>query len=66
MRASKLLDQPDWPTVACRLSTYPADFVGETKRGRIEKGASADFVIIDNEHDLDVIGVVVEGEAVET
>jgi|TARA_Y100000588_G_scaffold385438_1_gene478816 N-acetylglucosamine-6-phosphate deacetylase len=45
-----------------RLSTIPADLIGAKDRGRLEKGASADFVIL-NEH-LDVVEVIVEGSTV--
>lgn len=45
-----------------RLSTYPADFIDETGRGRIAPNASADFVLLDRE--LAVTGVFVEGQAV--
>ena len=46
-----------------RLSTFPADFIGETRRGRIEPGAVADFVILDRR--LAVTGVVIEGTPVD-
>ncbi|MFT5181075.1 MAG: N-acetylglucosamine-6-phosphate deacetylase, partial [Alphaproteobacteria bacterium] len=45
-----------------RLSTFPADFIGASDRGRIEEGAFADFVALDDE--LQVVQVVVEGETV--
>lgn len=47
-----------------RLSTFPADYIGEDRRGRIAPGASADFVLFDRS--LAVVGVVVEGEPVYT
>jgi N-acetylglucosamine-6-phosphate deacetylase len=45
-----------------RLSTIPADFIGEAQRGRIAPGAFADFVVLDR--DLAVTRVVVEGETI--
>ena len=45
-----------------RLSTFPADFIGASDRGRIAEGAFADFVALDG--DLQVVQVVVEGETV--
>ena len=54
----------DVADAARRLSTYPADFIGAGDRGRIEKGAFADFVVLDN--DLQVVQVIVEGETVFT
>ena len=47
-----------------RLSTFPADFIGASDRGRIAEGAFADFVALDG--DLQVVQVVVEGETVFT
>ncbi len=52
----------DLADAARRLSTYPADFIGASDRGRIEEGAFADFVVLDA--DLQVVQVVVEGETV--
>jgi N-acetylglucosamine-6-phosphate deacetylase len=45
-----------------RLSTYPADHLGLTDRGRIETHAWADLVVLDRA--LNVIAVVVEGERI--
>jgi N-acetylglucosamine-6-phosphate deacetylase len=52
----------DLGDAARRLSTWPADFIGATGRGRIAVGASADFVLLDR--DLVISGVVIEGETV--
>jgi N-acetylglucosamine-6-phosphate deacetylase len=43
-----------------RLSRYPAEYLGLTDRGRIERGAWADLVVLDRA--LDVITVIGEGE----
>ncbi len=48
-----------------RLSTFPADYIGETMRGRIAPDASADFVLVDIERDLALTGVIVEGESID-
>jgi len=45
-----------------RLSTFPADFIGASDRGRIAEGAFADFVALDG--NLQLVQVVVEGETV--
>jgi N-acetylglucosamine-6-phosphate deacetylase len=45
-----------------RLSRYPADYLGETGRGRLEPGAWADIVVLDQA--LRPVAVYVEGEAV--
>jgi N-acetylglucosamine-6-phosphate deacetylase len=45
-----------------RLSQYPADYLGETERGRIAPGAWADLVVLDG--DLRPTAVYVEGEPV--
>jgi N-acetylglucosamine-6-phosphate deacetylase len=42
-----------------RVATYAADFLGLSDRGRIAKGACADFVVLDR--DLNVVDVWVEG-----
>lgn len=52
----------DLADAALRLTRYPADFIGAGDRGRIEPGAFADFVALDD--DLQVVQVVVEGETV--
>ncbi len=52
----------DLADAARRLATYPADFIGATDRGRIARGAFADFAVLDA--DLQVVQVVVEGETV--
>ena len=45
-----------------RASTYPADYLGESDRGRLREGAWADVVEMDG--DLSVTAVYVEGEPV--
>ncbi|WP_181259283.1 N-acetylglucosamine-6-phosphate deacetylase [Pseudoduganella armeniaca] len=45
-----------------RLSLYPADYLGETERGRLAPGAWADIVVLDQ--DLQPVAVYVEGEAI--
>lgn len=45
-----------------RLSLYPADYLGETQRGRLAPGAWADIVVLDQ--DLKPVAVFVEGEAI--
>jgi N-acetylglucosamine-6-phosphate deacetylase len=44
-----------------RVSTYAADFLGETERGRLGVGCHADVVVLDR--DLKIKAVYVEGEA---
>ena len=46
-----------------RLSLYPADYLGESERGRLAPGAWADIVVLDA--DLQPVAVFVEGEAVD-
>lgn len=46
-----------------RLSRYPADYLGETERGRLEPGAWADIVVLDEA--LQPVAVFVEGEAID-
>lgn len=46
-----------------RLSLYPADYLGETMRGRIAPGAWADLVVLDAS--LQPVAVYVEGEAID-
>jgi N-acetylglucosamine-6-phosphate deacetylase len=46
-----------------RLSRNPADYLGETERGRLQAGAWADIVVMDEAHR--VTGVFVEGEPVD-
>jgi N-acetylglucosamine-6-phosphate deacetylase len=46
-----------------RLSLYPADYLGETERGRLVPGAWADIVVLNA--DLQPVAVFVEGEAVD-
>lgn len=48
---------------ARRLSTYPADFIGERDRGRLERGSSADIAVFT--HDLKLKAVYVEGECID-
>ena len=45
-----------------RLSTIPADLIGANDRGRLKRGASADFVILNK--NLDVVEVIIEGSRV--
>jgi N-acetylglucosamine-6-phosphate deacetylase len=46
-----------------RLSLYPADYLGETERGRLAPGAWADIVVLNA--DLQPVAVFVEGEAID-
>jgi N-acetylglucosamine-6-phosphate deacetylase len=46
-----------------RLSLYPADYLGESARGRIEPGAWADLVVLDAA--LRPVAVFVEGESID-
>ena len=46
-----------------RLSLYPADYLGESTRGRIEPGAWADLVVLDAA--LRPLAVFVEGESID-
>jgi N-acetylglucosamine-6-phosphate deacetylase len=46
-----------------RLSLYPADYLGESERGRLAPGAWADIVVLNA--DLQPVAVFVEGEAVD-
>jgi len=46
-----------------RLSLYPADYLGETGRGRLAPGAWADIVVFDAA--LRLVAVYVEGEAID-
>ena len=46
-----------------RVSTYAADYLGLSDRGRLAVGAWADFVVLDR--DLQVQGVVVEGDGID-
>ncbi len=46
-----------------RLSRFPADYLGETARGRLAPGAWADLVVLDDA--LRPLAVFVEGEAIE-
>lgn len=45
---------------ARRLSTYPADYIGETERGRLQRGVWADMAVL--APDLELKEVYVEGE----
>jgi N-acetylglucosamine-6-phosphate deacetylase len=47
-----------------RVSTHAADYLGLSDRGRLVRGASADFVLIDR-HDLRLQRVVIEGDALD-
>lgn len=44
-----------------RVSTNAADYLGETRRGRLAPGCHADFVVLDR--DLNIKAVHIEGEA---
>jgi N-acetylglucosamine-6-phosphate deacetylase len=44
-----------------RVSTNAADYLGETRRGRLAPGCHADIVVLDR--DLNIKAVYVEGEA---
>lgn len=44
-----------------RVSTYAADYLGETERGRLAPGCFADIVVLDRE--LKIKAVYIEGEA---
>ena len=46
-----------------RVSTYAADYLGVTERGRLAPGAWADIVVLDR--DLALQRVVIEGEAID-
>ncbi|WP_020653282.1 N-acetylglucosamine-6-phosphate deacetylase [Massilia niastensis] len=46
-----------------RLSRYPADYLGETDRGRLAPGAWADIVVLDGS--LRPVAVFVEGEEID-
>jgi N-acetylglucosamine-6-phosphate deacetylase len=46
-----------------RVSTNAADYLGETRRGRIAPGCFADLVVLDR--DLNLKAVIIEGEAIE-
>ncbi len=46
-----------------RLSLYPADYLGESERGRLAPGAWADIVVLDAS--LQPLAVFVEGEAID-
>lgn len=47
------------PDAACRVATYPADFLELADRGRLQRGARADVVVLDR--DLRVQEVFIEG-----
>ncbi|MBR7799361.1 N-acetylglucosamine-6-phosphate deacetylase [Undibacterium fentianense] len=46
-----------------RVSTYAADFLGLSDRGRLQQEAYADLVVLDR--DLNLIAVYIEGEKIE-
>jgi N-acetylglucosamine-6-phosphate deacetylase len=48
---------------ACHVSTNPADYIGELERGRLERGAYADIVVMSP--DLQLTHSFVEGESIE-
>ena len=48
---------------ARRTSTFPADYLGESERGRLQPGAWADIVVLDDA--LCLTDVFVEGERIE-
>jgi N-acetylglucosamine-6-phosphate deacetylase len=43
-----------------RVSTHAADYLGETRRGRLAPGCHADFVVLDRA--LNIKAVYIEGE----
>jgi len=45
-----------------RVSMHAADYLGETRRGRLAPGCHADFVVLDR--DLQIKAVYIEGEAI--
>lgn len=53
----------DLANASNRLSLYPADYLGETDRGRLAPGAWADIVVLDAA--LQPVAVYVEGEAID-
>ena len=53
----------DLDDAARRLSTYPADYIGEFDRGRLAEGACADLAVFT--HDLKLKAVYVEGERID-
>ena len=50
----------DLAGASCRVSTYAADYLGETRRGRLAAGCFADLVVLDR--DLQIQAVYIEGE----
>ncbi|VXC68529.1 N-acetylglucosamine-6-phosphate deacetylase [Massilia sp. 9I] len=53
----------DLAEASTRLSRYPADYLGESERGRLAPGAWADIVVLDAA--LRPVAVFVEGEAIQ-
>lgn len=53
----------DLAEASLRVSTYAADYLGETRRGRLVEGAWADLVVLDR--DLQLQQVFVEGVAID-
>jgi N-acetylglucosamine-6-phosphate deacetylase len=53
----------DLDDAARRLSTYPADYIGEFNRGRLAEGTCADLAVFT--HDLKLKAVYVEGERID-
>ena len=47
---------------ARRISTYPADYLSEWDRGRLQPGAYADIVVLSP--DLELMQIFIEGEAI--
>jgi N-acetylglucosamine-6-phosphate deacetylase len=52
----------DLSDASCRVSTYPADYLGLTDRGRLAPGAYADIVVLGRR--LELKSVFAEGECV--
>ena len=53
----------DLPEASKRVSTYAADYLGLSDRGRLEAGAWADMVVLDQ--DLQLTGVYTEGVGID-
>ena len=51
------------PDAICRVATHPADYLGESQRGRLQCGAYADIVVMSS--DLSLTRVFVEGVPIE-
>ncbi|PUA18581.1 N-acetylglucosamine-6-phosphate deacetylase [Glaciimonas sp. PCH181] len=53
----------DLAEASLRTSTYPADYLGMTERGRLKTGCFADILVFD--HQLNLTAVYVEGEQID-